>query len=40
VDWPLADPAGQPLDAVRPVRDEIELRVRRLLGELGVAPAE
>lgn len=40
VDWPLADPAGQPLEAVRPVRDEIELRVRQLLGELGVPPAE
>ena len=38
VDWPLADPAGQPLDAVRPVRDEIEQRVRQLLGELH--PAE
>jgi arsenate reductase (thioredoxin) len=40
VDWPLADPAGQPLEAVRPVRDEIELRVRQLLGELGVPSAE
>lgn len=36
VDWPLADPAGQPLEAVRPVRDEIEQRVRQLLVELGV----
>jgi protein-tyrosine-phosphatase len=40
VDWPLADPAGRPLDAVRPVRDEIEVRVRQLLAELGVQPAE
>ncbi|MDT5070257.1 MAG: hypothetical protein QOK02_6412 [Mycobacterium sp.] len=40
VDWPLADPAGQPLEAVRPVRDDIELRVRQLLGELGVQPAD
>jgi protein-tyrosine-phosphatase len=40
VDWPLADPAGQPLEAVRPVRDEIEQRVRQLLGELGVQPAD
>jgi protein-tyrosine-phosphatase len=40
VDWPLADPAGQPLEAVRPVRDDIERRVRQLLGELGVPPAE
>jgi protein-tyrosine-phosphatase len=40
VDWPLGDPAGQPLEAVRPVRDEIEQRVRQLLGELGVQPAD
>jgi arsenate reductase len=40
VDWLLADPAGQPLEAVRPVRDEIEQRVRQLLGELGVQPAD
>jgi len=38
VDWPLADPAGQGVDAVRPIRDEIEQRVRGLMGELGVAP--
>jgi arsenate reductase (thioredoxin) len=34
-DWPLPDPAGQPLEAVRLVRDEIEVRVRRLLSDLG-----
>ena len=38
-DWGLADPAGQPVDAVRPIRDEIEARVRRLLDELGVTTA-
>ena len=38
VDWPLADPAGQGVDAVRPIRDEIEQRVRGLMSELGVAP--
>jgi arsenate reductase len=37
-DWPLPDPAGQPLEAVRPIRDEIEARVRRLLSELGLKP--
>ena len=37
-EWVLADPAGQPLEAVRPIRDEIELRVRALLGQLGVEP--
>jgi arsenate reductase len=39
VDWPLADPAGQGVDAVRPIRDEIEQRVRGLMTELGVEPA-
>ena len=38
VDWDLDDPAGKPVEAVRPVRDEIERRVRSLLAELGVAP--
>lgn len=38
VDWELDDPAGQPIEAVRPVRDDIEGRVRALLGDLGVAP--
>lgn len=35
-DWVLDDPAGQGLEAVRPIRDEIERRVRQLLDELGV----
>ena len=38
VDWPLADPAGQGVDAVRPIRDDIEQRVRGLIAELGVEP--
>ena len=33
-DWKLADPAGQGVDAVRPIRDAIESRVRQLLGDL------
>jgi len=33
-DWALDDPAGQPLQVVRRVRDDIEHRVRRLLGDL------
>lgn len=37
-DWELDDPAGQDLDAVRPIRDEIERRVRALLTGLGVDP--
>jgi protein-tyrosine-phosphatase len=35
--WELSDPAGQGLDAVRPIRDDIEERVRRLLTDLNVA---
>jgi arsenate reductase len=34
LDWPLDDPAGQGVDAVRPIRDEIERRVQELLAEL------
>ena len=34
LDWELADPAGQGVEAVRPIRDEIERRVRSLLDEL------
>lgn len=33
-DWKLADPAGQPLDVVRPIRDDIGERVRALIAEL------
>lgn len=36
VDRPLADPAGRPVEAVRPIRDEIESHDRQLLAELGV----
>ena len=34
IDWVLDDPAGQGVDAVRPIRDEIERRVRELIAEL------
>lgn len=33
-DWKLEDPAGQGIDAVRPIRDEIKARVEALLAEL------
>ncbi|MCC9309788.1 arsenate reductase ArsC [Kitasatospora sp. RB6PN24] len=39
LDWQLADPAGQGVAAVRPIRDRIEQLVRGLLDELGVEPA-
>jgi arsenate reductase (thioredoxin) len=35
-DWELDDPAGQDVDAVRPIRDEIGDRVRALLAGLDV----
>ncbi len=35
LDWELEDPSGQPLDAVRRTRDEIERRVEALVAELG-----
>jgi arsenate reductase len=38
-DWDLDDPAGQGLDAVRPIRDEIRARVVALLAELLPNPA-
>jgi arsenate reductase (thioredoxin) len=34
-DWPLDDPAGLGVDAVRPIRDKIGRRVRDLLGRLA-----
>jgi arsenate reductase len=36
--WELPDPAGQSVDAVRTIRDDIEERVRRLLADLGITP--
>lgn len=37
-DWKLEDPAGQGVDAVRPIRDEIKARIETLISEL--LPAE
>ena len=34
LDWDLPDPAGLPLEEVRPIRDDIARRVRQLLAEL------
>ena len=34
LDWELDDPAGQPVEAVRRIRDDIDSRVRALLAEL------
>jgi len=41
LDWPLDDPAGQGIEAVRPIRDEIRRRVAGLVSELlSTAPGE
>nr|WP_223285865.1 arsenate reductase ArsC [Kocuria atrinae] len=39
-DWQLDDPAGQGIEAVRPIRDEIRARVEHLIDELVPAGAE
>jgi arsenate reductase len=39
LDWELDDPAGKTLEGVRPIRDEIDQRVRALLAELTAAPS-
>ncbi len=36
LDWTIDDPAGQPIEAIRLIRDEIERRIRQLLDELHV----
>ena len=38
-DWELTDPAGRPVDEVRPIRDEIKQRVQSLLAEILPARA-
>ena len=37
-DWGLDDPAGQPIETVRRIRDEVESRVRDMLTEMGINP--
>ncbi|MFD8531676.1 arsenate reductase ArsC [Streptosporangium canum] len=34
-DWQLDDPAGQGIEAVRPIRDEIRARIEKLIAELN-----
>ncbi|MFC7430451.1 MULTISPECIES: arsenate reductase ArsC [unclassified Agrococcus] len=37
-DWTLDDPAGQGIDAVRPIRDDIRARIAALVEEIAPAP--
>jgi arsenate reductase len=39
LDWQLEDPAGKGVESVRPIRDEIEGRIRGLLAQLQVPTA-
>jgi len=34
LDWPLEDPAGQGVDAIRPIRDEIRSKIEGLISEI------
>ena len=34
LDWTIEDPAGQPLETVRTIRDDLDARVRQLLADL------
>jgi protein-tyrosine-phosphatase len=40
IDWDLADPAGQPVERVRQIIDDIDRRVQSLLEELVPVPGE
>jgi arsenate reductase (thioredoxin) len=37
-DWSVPDPAGLPVEQVRPIRDEVADRVRKLVADLGLEP--
>ena len=39
LDWELTDPAGKTAEQIRPIRDDIDQRVRALLAELVASPA-
>jgi len=38
LDWELDDPAGQPIEAVRPIVEDIDHRVRALMAEVLARP--
>jgi protein-tyrosine-phosphatase len=38
LDWAIDDPAGQPLEAVRTIRDDLDARVHALLTDLTTQP--
>ncbi|MCZ0971039.1 arsenate reductase ArsC [Streptomyces albulus] len=40
LDWKLEDPAGQGIEAVRPIRDEIKTRIETLIAEIDAEAAK
>ncbi len=40
LDWQLDDPAGQTIELVRQIRDDIETRVRQLIADMGVGTVD
>lgn len=38
VDWEVEDPAGRKIEDIRPIRDDLEQRVRSLLSDLNIEP--
>jgi protein-tyrosine-phosphatase len=36
LDWEVGDPAGLPVEEIRPIRDELGERVRQLMHDLGI----
>jgi arsenate reductase len=40
LDWKLEDPAGQGIEAVRPIRDEIKARIEDLIAEIAPEPTQ
>jgi hypothetical protein len=39
MDWPVADPIGQPLEDVRRIRDDIAARLKTLCHEMDITLA-
>ena len=40
VDWEVEDPSGKDIEQVRPIRDDLEGRVRTLIADLGLSAEE
>ncbi|WP_275543274.1 arsenate reductase ArsC [Streptomyces sioyaensis] len=40
LDWALEDPAGQGVESVRPIRDQIKIRIEALIAEIDTAPED